>query len=166
MIKEYKNFIPQIHETCYVAPSSSIIGDVTVGENSSVWFNTVVRGDVAGIRIGQYSNIQDNSVIHCSTGLEVKVGDFVTVGHGAILHSCTIEDRCLVGMGAVILDGAKIHKNSLIGAGAVVTPNTVIPEGSLVLGSPGKVVRQLTHEEIEQILNNADTYVTLAEQYK
>lgn len=166
MIQKYKDFAPQIHESCYIATNASVIGEVTIGENSSIWFSATIRGDVAGIRIGSETNIQDNSVVHCKSGIETIVGDNVTVGHGVILHSCTIGNNCLIGMGAVILDGVKIGIHCLIGAGAVLTPNTEIPDGSLVLGSPGKVKRQLTPEEIKNIIKNGKHYIELANDYK
>ena len=166
MIGRYKQFEPEIHETCYIAPNCSIVGDVTIGRNSSVWFNTVIRGDVAGIRIGENTNIQDNCTIHCITDAETKLGNNISIGHGAILHSCSIDDGSLIGMGAIVLDGVKVGKNCLVGAGAVVTPNTVIPDGSLVLGSPAKIKRELTQEEIQHIYKNAGTYVALGSDYK
>jgi carbonic anhydrase/acetyltransferase-like protein (isoleucine patch superfamily) len=166
MIDKYKDFIPQIHESCYIATNATVIGEVTIGENSSVWFNTTIRGDVDGIKIGNRTNIQDNSVIHCKSGIETVIGDNVTVGHGVILHSCTIEDNCLIGMGAIILDGAKIGSHCIIGAGSLITPNTEIPEGSMVMGSPGKVKRYLTEEEIKHIVNNSKAYIEHANDYK
>lgn len=166
MIERYKEFIPQIHESCYIAPNASVIGEVTIGENSSIWFNTTIRGDVDGIIIGKSTNIQDNSVIHCKSGIETIIGNNVTVGHGVILHSCSIGDNCLIGMGAILLDGVKIGSNCLIGAGTLLTPNTEIPDGSLVLGSPGKVKRPLNEDEIEHIINNAKAYIEHANDYK
>ena len=166
MIKKFRNWEPAVHETGYVADSCEVIGNAIIGEYSSVWPNAVIRGDIELIKIGNNSNIQDGSLLHCNHGIELHVGNYVTVGHGAILHSCTIGDNSLVGMGAIVLDGAVIGKNCLIGAGAVVTPNTQIPDGSMVLGSPGKVKRELTPEEIEGITKNAQEYVELGKEYK
>ena len=128
----YQNHEPQVAESAFIAPSADLIGRVKVGEESSVWFNATLRGDINFIEIGNQSNVQDNVVIHLSDDYPTIVGDLVTVGHGAILHACTIEDEVLVGMGATILDGVKIGKNSIIGANALVTGGTQIPEGSLV----------------------------------
>lgn len=166
MIQKYKNFEPQVDESCYIAPGSVVVGEVIIGKNSSVWYHVVIRGDIAKIEIGENTNIQDGSIIHCKTGIEVKVGKNVTVGHGVILHSCNIDDGCLIGMGAIILDGVKIEKNCLIAAGTLVTPNTIIQEGSLVMGNPGKVKRELTSEEITNLRNSAGHYLELAKDYK
>lgn len=165
MLHPYKNSIPAIHETCFIAPGAAVIGEVAIGKNSSVWFNTVLRGDMAPIIIGENTNIQDSCVLHCVHNRKVEIGDTVTVGHGAILHSCTIGDNCLVGMGAIILDGVEIGKNCIVGAGSLITPNTIVPEGSLVLGSPAKVKRPLTQEEMENIQRNAEAYIKLVQDY-
>lgn len=164
-IQSYKNNTPEIDSTCYIAPGSSVIGSVIIGENSSVWHNAVIRGDIERIIIGKSTNIQDCCILHCKSGIELIVGDYVTVGHGAILHSCSIGDNSLIGMGAIILDGAKIGKNCLIGAGTVVTPNTTVPDNSLVLGNPGRVKRRLTNEHINSIKKNAEEYILLANEY-
>jgi len=166
MMQKYKNFLPKIHGTCFIAPGSAVIGNVEIGENSSVWHNAVIRGDVEKIVIGNNSNIQDCCILHCVEDIELRIGDNVTVGHGAILHSCEIGDNTLIGMGAVVLDGAKVGKYCLVGAGTVITPRTEIPDRSLVLGSPGRVKRQLTDEEVNQIKINSDEYVNLASEYK
>lgn len=166
MIQKFNDYVPEVDETCYLAPGSAVIGNVIIGKGSSVWHNAVIRGDVDQIIIGENTNIQDCSVLHCAHNIKLIIGNNVTVGHGAILHSCEIGDNSLVGMGAIVLDGVKIGNNCLIGAGAVVTPNTVIPEGSLVLGNPGKVKRELTANEIDHISNNAHEYVQFAEKYK
>lgn len=166
MIITYKHFTPQIDGTCFIAPGSTIVGNVEIGSNSSVWYNAVLRGDIEKIVIGSYSNIQDGCVVHCVHNQETRVGSHVTVGHGAILHSCSIGDNSLIGMGAIVLDGVRIGKNCLVGAGAVVTPNTDIPDGSMVLGSPAKVKRQLAQEEIDHIKANALEYVRLSKDYK
>lgn len=166
MIEKYKGYTPDIDETCYIAPGCAVVGNVKIGRNSSVWYNAVLRGDVERIVIGENSNIQDGCVLHCVHNVETVVGNNVTVGHKAILHSCTVGDRSLIGMGAIVLDGVKIGKNCLIGAGALVTPNTVIPDGSLFIGSPGKVKRQLTEGEIAHMGKGADEYIRLSKEYK
>ena len=150
----------------WVAPNATIIGDVTLEENTSVWFNATLRGDVENILIGEGSNVQDGSVLHTDPGYPLKVGKNVTIGHMVMLHGCTIGDNSLIGIGAVILNNAKIGKNCIIGANALVTENKIIPERSLVLGSPGKVVRQVTDEEIEHIKENARDYVENFKKYK
>lgn len=158
----YHGKVPEIHEGAWIAPGAFVIGDVELGEDSSIWYNSVVRGDVHAIRIGARTNIQDLSMIHVSSGLSgTTIGDDVTVGHRAILHACTVEDACLIGMGAIVLDGASIGTGSLIGAGALITPGTEIPQRSVVLGSPGKVVRQVSDEEYAGFLKSASHYVKL-----
>ena len=157
--------VPQIHESVYIAPTAVIIGDVTIGKNSSVWFNAVLRGDIDWIRIGENTNIQDGSVLHCSTGVETFVGNNVTVGHNCILHSCHIDDGSLIGMGAVVIDGVRIGKNCLVGAGSMVAPNKVIPDNSLVYGNPAKVIRSLSAEEIEKMHKGAEHYLDLMDHY-
>ena len=141
---------------------AKVIGDVKLESNVSIWYNAVVRGDQAPISIDENSNVQDNCVVHVSKGYPVKIGKNVSIGHGAIIHGCTIEDNVLVGMGAIILNGAKISKNCLVGAGALVTENKEFPEGSLIIGSPAKAVRQLSPEQIKGIQENADEYINLA----
>ena len=158
--------VPTIHPTAFVAPGAAVIGDVTLAEESSVWFQTVLRGDINRIVIGPRSNVQDGAVVHLADDLGTTVGELVTVGHKAILHACTIADEVLVGMGAIILDGAEIGARSIIGAGALVTGGKKIPPGSLVLGSPGKVVRTLSTEEQAGIRLWADKYVALSRAYR
>ena len=150
----------------WVAPNAHVIGDVTLEKNTSIWFNATLRGDIENIHIGEGSNIQDGSVVHTDPGCPAIIGKNVTVGHLVMLHGCVIEDDCLIGIGSTILNKAKIGKNSIIGANALVTENKVIPERSLVLGSPGKVVRQVTDEEIEHIKENAKDYVENFKKYK
>lgn len=150
--------------TVRVARESVIIGDVTIGHDSCVLFYSVVRGDEAPITIGRETNIQENSTVHVNTGIPVVIGDNVTIGHQAVIHSCSIGDRTLIGMGAIILDGAQIGNDCLIGAGSLVTKNTVIPDGSLVLGSPAKVIRALTWEEKQGSLENSKDYVEMSKQ--
>ncbi len=152
--------------TTLIFPNAVVVGDVTLGKNCSVWYGAVIRGDEEKIIIGDNTNIQDNAVLHVTPGLPLRIGSGVTVGHGAILHSCTVGDNSLIGMGAIVLDGAVIGKNCLIAAGAVVTPRTVVPDGSMVMGSPGKVKRELTAEEMEGNRLNAKFYVDLKEGYR
>jgi carbonic anhydrase/acetyltransferase-like protein (isoleucine patch superfamily) len=166
MLIELNGSKPTIHPTSFVGEGVKIIGEVSILENVSIWYNAVIRADLAPIIIGEGSNIQDNSTVHVETGKPVILGKNVTVGHNAIIHACTIEDNVLIGMGAIILNGARIGKNCLIGAGAIVTENKEIPEGSLVIGTPGKVVRQLTSEEIENIHVSAIHYQDQAKQHK
>ena len=166
MIRPYKGVLPRIPETCYVDESAQVIGDVVLGEHASIWMCAVVRGDVNSIRIGSYSNIQDCSVLHGMLGkFTVELGDWVTVGHSVTLHGCAIEDRCLIGMGAVILNGARVGHDSIIAAGTLITEGTVIEPGSLVMGSPGKVRRQLSEEEKAGILVYGRNYLGYKEQY-
>ena len=149
-----------------VFPGAVVVGDVKLGENCSVWYNAVIRADEDAIVIGDGTNIQDNAVLHVTTGLPLTLGRNVTVGHGAILHSCAVGDDSLIGMGATVLDGAVIGKGCLIAAGAVVTPRSVIPDGSMVMGAPAKVKRPLTDEERADIVRNAQVYVALKEDYR
>jgi gamma-carbonic anhydrase len=158
--------LPVIGAGVYVAPNAVVIGDVTLGDESSVWFGCVVRGDVGWIRIGKRTNIQDVSVVHVTGGLaNTTIGDDVTVGHRAILHGCTVGDGCLVGMGATVMDNAVVGEGSLIGAGALVTPGTRIPPRSLVLGAPAKVVRPVKDHEAKMGIVGAEHYVALARAY-
>lgn len=167
MIKQYKSISPKIHPSAYIEESSQIIGDVEIGEYSSVWCGAVLRGDVHFIKIGNRTNIQDNSVLHGTKGVwPVILGDDITVGHNVTLHGCRIKDRCLIGMGSIILDGVEIGEECIIGAGALVTEKTIIPPRSLVLGMPAKVVRQLRDEEVERILRSAKNYIEYSEGYK
>ena len=148
----------KIAEWVYMADGVRIVGDVEIGEGSSVWYNAVIRGDSDSIIIGENTNVQDNAVLHTSHDHGIKIGDNVTIGHGAIVHGCTVGNNVLIGMGAIILDGVVIEDNCIIGAGALVTQNKVIPEGVLVLGNPGKVVREISEEEKDGIVKNADSY--------
>ena len=149
----------------FCAPTATITGDVTIGSDVGIWFGAVLRGDRDRIVIGDRSNIQDNSVVHTSKGFPAIVGRDVSVGHGAILHGCVIEDEVLVGMGAIVLNGARVGAGSIIGAGAVVTERSVIPPGSVVVGVPGKVIKQAGEHAREENLRNAATYVELAREY-
>lgn len=158
-IESYENHDPVIHASAFTAASADIIGRVTLHEESSVWYNATLRGDINEIVIGPRSNVQDNVVIHLSDDYGCYVGELVTVGHSAILHACTVKDEVLIGMGAIVLDGAVISERSIIGAGALVTGGTIIPPGSLVLGSPAKVVKTLSHEEQAKVKDWALKYV-------
>lgn len=155
--------MPGIHRTVFIADGAKVIGSVSVGEHSSIWYNAVIRGDENHITIGKHTNIQDNCTIHVDKKSMITIGDYVSVGHGAIVHGCTIEDNCLIGMGAIVLDEVKIGKNCLVGAGALIPPRKEIPSNSLVVGFPAKVVRTLSDEEIEDITKNANVYCELAE---
>jgi carbonic anhydrase/acetyltransferase-like protein (isoleucine patch superfamily) len=150
---------PTIGREVYIARSAVVFGDVTLGDHSSVWYNAVLRGDINRIVIGHHTNIQDGAVVHLADEFACQIGNWVTVGHSAIVHACTVADECLIGMGAAILDGAIVGRQSLVGAKALITPETVIPEGSLVLGAPAKVVRALTEEERGQLRFWAEKYV-------
>jgi gamma-carbonic anhydrase len=156
---------PQISPSAFIAPHTFIAGDVEIGEQASIWPCCSLRGDIAPIRIGAFSNIQDGSVVHVADNLPAIIGEWVTVGHNATVHACTLEDEVLVGMGAIVLDGARIGARSIIGANATVTMHTEIPPGSLVLGSPAKVARTLTDKEQAGVRVWAERYVTLSRIY-
>ncbi len=166
MIKEFEGMLPIIDEKTFIAEGGIVIGKVIIDEYSSIWHNTVVRGDVNSIKIGRYTNIQDNSVVHVADEYETLIGDFVTVGHGAIIHGCIIEDHCLIGMGAVVLNGAVIGRGSIVAAGAVVRENRIVPPFSMVVGIPGKIIKTLP-ENVDLIHAQAVKYKTLwSERYK
>jgi carbonic anhydrase/acetyltransferase-like protein (isoleucine patch superfamily) len=166
MIRSFKGITPTIPATCYVDETAQIIGDVVLGEHASIWMNAVIRGDVHGIRIGANSNVQDNSVLHGMKGqYGVSVGEYVTVGHSVTLHGCTIEDRCLIGMGSIILNGAKIGAGSIIAAGTLIPEKTVVDPGSLWMGSPGKFRRKLDAADSESIMRYARNYLGYKEEY-
>ena len=150
---------PRLGEGVYIATTAVVLGDVTLGGHSSVWYNAVLRGDINRIVVGDYSNIQDNSVVHLADEFPCLIGRYVTVGHSAIVHACTVEDECLIGMGATILDGAVIGAQSIVGANALVTQGTIVPPGSMVLGSPAKVVRELTQAQRDSLKGWAQKYV-------
>lgn len=156
---------PKIHDTAFVAPGAAVVGAVTLGEEASVWFNATLRGDINAVVVGARSNVQDGAVLHVADDYAVVLGELVTVGHGAVVHACTVGDEVLIGMKAVILDGAEIGARSIIGANALVTGGTKIPPGSLVLGSPAKVVRALSMEEQAGIKVWAERYVVLSREY-
>ena len=166
MIMSFNSKQPKIDPSVFVAPGAHVIGDVSIGQWSSVWFTAVVRGDLAPVQVGEASNIQDGAVVHVDWGKGCKIGDGVIIGHQATIHACEIGHGVLVGIGARILSGAKVGAFSLIGAGAVVLEDAVIPERSLVLGVPGKVVRSLTPQEAGKHLPHAQRYAQLAKKYK
>jgi carbonic anhydrase/acetyltransferase-like protein (isoleucine patch superfamily) len=167
MILPYKGVFPKIHESVFVVESAQIIGDVEIGESSSVWFNSVVRGDVNYIRIGNRTNVQDNCTLHVTKDIyPLILGSDITVGHNVTLHGCTIRDRCLIGMGAILLDNAEVGPDCIVGAGALVTEGTRVPPGSLVLGMPAKVVRPLTEEELGRIKRSAENYIGYVRSYR
>lgn len=157
---------PQVHPTAFVADSAQVVGRVTLSEGSSVWFNTVIRADNEPMTIGAGSNIQDGSVLHSDTGFPLSVGERVTVGHQVVLHGCTVGDESLIGIGAVVLNGAKIGKHCLVGAGSLVTEGKEFPDGSMILGSPAKVVRQLTPEQIDGLRRSAQHYIANAQRFQ
>jgi carbonic anhydrase/acetyltransferase-like protein (isoleucine patch superfamily) len=166
IIRAYRGISPTIGDSVFVAETAAIIGDVHIGARSSVWYGTVIRGDVFHIRIGAECSIQDNTVIHVTSGLHATIiGDKVTVGHGAILHGCTVGDRCIIGMGATLMDQAVVPPNSMIGAGSLVTPGTQLPEGYLSLGSPARPKRKLSPGEIAFLDASAAHYVTISASY-
>ena len=165
-VRSFAGKRPDLGRGVFLAETCAVIGDVVIGEESSIWYGTVVRGDVMPIRIGARTSIQDNTVIHVTSDFSgTIIGSDCTVGHSAIIHACTVEDFCLIGMGSILLDGAVIGRGSLVGAGALVTPGTVIPPGSLVVGAPAKVKRPINDKEREQIAYGAQHYVELARRY-
>ncbi len=166
MIYDFEGNTPKMDQNSWVASNAVIIGKVELKKDSNIWFNVTLRGDVEPITVGEGSNVQDGSVLHTDPGCPITIGKNVTIGHLVMLHGCVIEDDCLIGIGSTILNKAKIGKNSIIGANALITENKVIPERSLVLGSPGKVVRQVTDEEIKSIKENAEHYVANYKKYK
>jgi carbonic anhydrase/acetyltransferase-like protein (isoleucine patch superfamily) len=167
MIRAFQGKSPQIHPSAYIAESAEVIGDVVIGEESSVWFKAVVRGDVFHIRIGARTNIQDGTVVHVSNGTHATVlEDEVTVGHNVTLHGCHVERGCLVGMGSIVMDGVRIGAESIVAAGALVSPGTQVPPRSLVIGVPARVKRQLTDEEVAGLAQFWKNYVEYTKQYK
>jgi carbonic anhydrase/acetyltransferase-like protein (isoleucine patch superfamily) len=152
----------KIHPTVRIMPGVRLVGRVEMGENSSAWYNAVLRGDREPITIGKYSNIQDNCVLHSSRGYPLEVGDYVSVGHAAVLHGCKVDDNCLIGMNATLLNGSRIGKNSIVGAGALVTQGKKFPPGSLILGMPARPVQELEDPEVKKIRQNAMRYAKLA----
>ena len=162
----YRGITPRVDPSAFVAPTAAIIGDVIVGESSSVWFGAVIRGDVSPIRVGARTSIQDNTVIHSTGGWsETQIGDGCTVGHSVVLHGCTVRDRVLVGMGSIVLDHAEIGSDTILGAGSLVTVRAKIPSGVLALGRPAKVIRELTAEERQSLLDATAVYQGLVRDY-
>lgn len=166
MIKEFNGFIPKIDSSVYIDQTAQIIGKVKIDSYSSLWPGVILRADVDEIIIGQYTNIQDYSIAHPDYNLKVQVGNYVTIGHGVIFHGCQIGNNCLIGMGAIILSGVKIGNNCLIAAGCVVPENKEIPDGSLAMGVPAKIIRQLNEQEVENIKKSALDYFELAKKYR
>ncbi len=167
MIKEFQGKKPKIHESVFVAENATIVGDVEIGEDSSVWFGSILRGDVNFIRVGRRTNIQDGSIIHVSSKTHPTVlEDEVTLGHRVTLHGCHIETGCLIGIGSIILDGARVGRNSLVAAGSLLTPNTQIPPRVLVMGSPARVKRELSEDEVRDLERFWRNYVALSRVYQ
>ena len=164
-IEQFRGESPRLTAPAFIAASADIIGRVTVAEDASVWYNATVRGDVSPISIGRGSNVQDNCCLHVDYELGCHLGEYVTVGHSVTLHACMVEDKCLIGMGAIVLDGAVVGHGSIVSAHALVTKNTIIPPHSLVLGSPAKVVKQLSPEIEEENYRHALGYVELAREF-
>jgi carbonic anhydrase/acetyltransferase-like protein (isoleucine patch superfamily) len=161
MLRPFKGLSPTVAPSAYIDASAQIVGDVHIGDESSVWMSAVVRGDVNHIRIGRRTNIQDGVIVHVmrNPAHPTILGDDITVGHGAIVHGCTVEDQCLIGMGAILLNGAHVGHGSIVAAGTLVPEGCVIPPRSLVMGSPGRVKRQITDDELEFIRQSSDNYV-------
>ncbi len=167
MIERFRSARPKIHETAFIADGAIVIGDVEIGEYGSVWFGSILRGDVNYIRIGARTNLQDGTIVHVTShDFPTILENDITVGHRVTLHGCYVETGCLIGIGAILLDGVRVGKNSLVAAGSLVTPGTIIPPGSMVMGSPAKVKRPLTDDEIAGIAQNVAHYVELSAIYR
>ena len=167
MIHLYRGILPTIHPTVFIVDSAEIVGDVVIGKDSSVWYNAVIRGDVNYIRVGERTNVQDGCLLHVRhEKYPLHIGSNVTIGHGAILHACTVGDYCLIGMGAIVLDNARINSYTLVAAGAVVVNNAVIPEGVLVAGVPAKIIRELSADERTMLEMSAENYVGYVKTYR
>jgi carbonic anhydrase/acetyltransferase-like protein (isoleucine patch superfamily) len=166
MLIDFKKYLPKIHKDAWVASNAVLIGKVILKKDANIWFNVVLRGDIEAITIGEGSNVQDGSVFHTDPGCPLVLGKNVTVGHMVMLHGCEVADDTLIGIGSIILNKAKIGKNCIIGANTLIPENKVIPDRSLVLGSPGKIIRQVTDKEIEEIKENAKHYVENYKRYK
>lgn len=165
-LKKHLGKAPYVSETAYVAKQATLLGDVRIGDQASVWPGCVLRGDINSISIGDRSNVQDGTIVHLSDDYGVVVGNDVTIGHAAIIHACTIEDECLIGMGATLMDGVVVGKRSIIGANSLVTQGTVVPPGSLVLGAPAKVVKRLSDEQQAELKGMAAKYVIVSAAHK
>jgi carbonic anhydrase/acetyltransferase-like protein (isoleucine patch superfamily) len=167
VIHAYRGVVPKVHLSAWIADSADVIGDVELGEESSVWFSTVVRGDVNFVRVGRGTNLQDGTVVHVNrNGTPTILEDYVTVGHAARLHGCHIKSNCLIGIGAVVLDGAVLEEECVVAAGAVVSPGTLVPKGSLLMGAPARVKRPVTEKDLELIYRSAKSYIALAAEYR
>lgn len=167
MIRSVRGIYPQFGENCWFAENATIVGDVVMGRDCTVWFNAVVRGDVNSIRIGNRVNIQDGAVIHCTyQKTKTIIGDYVSIAHNAVVHGCTIEDKVLIGMGAIVMDGAVIGTGSIIAAGAIITQNTVVPPGSIYAGNPARLLKAVSPEASEVFMRTADNYVMYAGWFK
>ena len=163
MIKQFGNKQPHLGSNVYISESAAVIGEVILGDEVNIWFGAVLRGDMHYIKIDSRSNVQDNAIVHVTTAVSpTNIGSGVTIGHGAIIHGCTIEDDCMIGMGATVMDDAVIGAGSLVGAGALVPPNMKVPPKSLVVGMPGKIVREVKNEEYKMILERPQEYIDLA----
>ena len=159
----YNNLFPKVHESVFLAPGVKIIGDVEIAEQSSIWFNSVARGDIHYIKIGSYSNIQDCCVLHVTNDkYSLNIGNWVTVGHSVNLHGCTVNDHCLIGMGAILLDGSIVEQQAMVAAGSVVKQGFLVPSGKLVAGVPAKIIRDLTKDEIQEMRKSAESYIEYA----
>ncbi|MBP8186640.1 MAG: gamma carbonic anhydrase family protein [Comamonas sp.] len=165
-VYELDGISPEIAASAWVADSAQVMGTVNIGDDASIWFGTVVRGDTSSITIGEGSNVQDASVLHADLGMPLVIGRHVTVGHQVMLHGCTIGDESLIGIGAIVLNGAKIGKNCLVGAGALVTEGKEFPDGSMIIGSPARVVKQLTPEQMQGLRQSAQHYIDNAHRFK
>ena len=166
VIKKILNKSPKIHDNCYISETASVIGDVTLSEDVNIWFGSVLRGDMNFIRVGSGTNIQDNTTIHVTTKTApTEVGSGVTIGHNAIIHGCKIEDNCLIGMGSIIMDQVIIGNGTLIGAGSVVPQKMIIPPNSVVMGLPAKIIRKITKQERQEILERSKQYIELSKKY-
>lgn len=167
MLITYRGIKPKVHESVFIADGAKIIGDVEIGSGSSVWYNTVIRGDVNTIRIGERTNIQDNSVLHVThKKYPLVIGSNVTIGHGAVVHACTVKDFCLIGMGAIVMDHATVGPYAFVAAGSVVLEQFEVPEGTLVAGVPARVRRKLTEEEKRMLEQSAQNYVEYVKTYR
>ncbi len=166
-ILPYRGVLPKIDESAFIASTAVVIGDVEIGPGSGVWFGCVIRGDVHQIRIGARTNIQDGTIVHCTLGKwGTTIGDDITIGHGAILHACTLEDGCFIGMGAIVMDNARVESGAMVAAGALVAPGKVVKKGELWAGNPARPMRPLTEEELAFFPVSAERYVNLAKDYK
>ncbi|KLE00691.1 gamma carbonic anhydrase family protein [Aliarcobacter butzleri] len=166
MILKFKEFYPKIDQSAWIAPSADLIGNIEIGEDSSIWFGCVIRSDINEVKIGKNTNIQDLSCIHTDTNSKTIIGNNVTVGHKVMLHGCIIEDNCLIGMSATILDNAVIGEGSIVGANSLVTAGKVFPPRSMIMGSPAKVVKQLSQEDVDKLIAHAGRYVEYKNEYR